>query len=223
MLLLIVPPLLALAVGPPDLVREIDLAQAAREERLAAYTVMETYQLRNARFSESAEMVVAVSFRKGEGKTFRVLSRRGPSFLQTSVLDRMLKEEGELSRGETRKQALITSANYQLKPLGTQAWQGRKCEVLELAPRKKSSHTLRGKVWVDAGTHNIIRIEGKPTASLSFWAGSPLVVREYTEINGLSFATRSQAVSQSFLLGKSELTIEYSDYHVDQMEMTNAQ
>jgi hypothetical protein len=219
-LLLTLLPLLAVAFNSPDVIGDIDRAQTSREENLTAYTVTERYKLHNARFTESAEMVVNVEYKKGVGKTYQVVSRTGPSFLQTGVLDRMLKAEAELSRGQARASAVVTSANYKMKPLGQQILEGRTCEMLELTPRKKSAHLLQGRAWVDSRTHNLIRIEGKPTASPSFWAGSPLVTREYVEINGFSFATRTHATSQSFLLGKSELVIEYSNYHVDHLETT---
>jgi hypothetical protein len=220
-LLLTLFPLFAVALNSPDLIRGIDQAQTSREEKLTAYSVTETYKLHNARFTETAEMVVNVAYKRGAGKTYQVVSRTGPSFLQTGVLDKMLKEEAELSRGKTRESALVTSANYQMKPLGQQVLEGRTCEMIDLTPRKKSAHLLLGKAWVDARTHNLIRIEGKPTASPSFWAGSPKVIRDYAEIEGFSFAIRTHATSQSFLLGKSELSIEYNNYHVDHPETTN--
>ena len=202
-----------------DFVQEVDRAQALREEKLTTYTVVETYTLRNTRFSESAELVAHMTYTKGQGKTYQVISRSGPSFLQTAVLDRVLKEEEEMSRGDVRKSAMVTSANYVLKPSGEQMVEGRACETIEMAPRKKSTHLLQGKAWVDKQTHNLVRVEGRPTASPSIWAGTPLVIRDYIEIGGFAFARRSQAISQNFLLGHSELIIEYSGYHVDQLEV----
>ena len=196
------------------LIKGIEQAQLAREEGIAGYSVMERYALNNSRFNESAEMTVAVSYTKGEGKVYRVVSRKGPSFLQSSVFDRVLKEEIALSFGNSRLAALVIPANYQMKWIGRQMLEGRNCEVVELEPRKKSLHLLRGKAWVDAASFKLIRIEGKPTASPTFWASSPLVVRDYIEIGDFSFASRSHALSQSFLLGRSELNVEYSDYQI---------
>lgn len=209
-----IPLLFAASLNSP-LALDIDRAQAAREEKVTGYTVTETYTLKNSRFSTPAEMVVNVTYVRGIGKTYQVVSRKGPSFLQSTVLDRMLREEEAMSKGELRTGALITSANYQLKPAGEQDIDGKMCERLELTPRRKSPHLLRGQAWVDAATHNLVRIEGKPAASLSFFAGTPQVVREYSQIDGFSFAHRSLAESQSFFLGHSELTIEYTNYRFE--------
>jgi hypothetical protein len=198
-----------------QIINGIERLQLAREEQLAGYSVTEHYTLHNSRFNEAAEMTVAVSFVKGAGKSYKVLSRSGPAFLHNSVFEKVLKEQRSMSVGETREASLVTSANYRLKWLGEQNLGGRLCEAVELEPLKKSPHLLRGKAWADANTFRLIRIEGRPAASISFWAGSPYVVREYMDIGEFSFARKSHAVSQSFLLGHSELDIEYTDYHVE--------
>jgi hypothetical protein len=213
--------LVCLLVGAPscagndNIVQEIDQAQDAREMRLTGYTVTEHYTIRNSRFSAPAETVVATTYVKGTGKTYNVISRTGPSFLQTRVFDRILKEEEEMSRGEQRKSALVTSANYRMKLVGQEDLDGRMCDVVELTPRTKSAHRLRGKAWFDSGSHVLVRIEGKPTSSPSFLAGYPDVVRDYTQVDGFSLARKSHAVSQTFLLGKTDLMIEYTDYRVN--------
>ena len=196
---------------------DIGQAQFAREEKLLTYTASERYLIRNTHFSDPAEVVVSVIYKKDAGKVYRVISRRGPSILQSTVMDRVLKEETAMSRGEARKQSLVIGVNYSMKWLGEEVLDGRRCDVVAIEPRKKSPHLLRGRAWVDAVSHNLIRIEGKPTASPSFWVGTPQVVREYREIGGFSFAMRSHAVSQTFLLGRTELNIEYGDYRVNSM------
>jgi hypothetical protein len=207
--------LLAVAAGSGSIVQDIDKAQEDREARLTGYTVTEHYTIRNSRFDEPAETIVNTTYVRGAGKTYRVISRTGPPFLQTHVLDRILKEEEEMSRGEQRKSALVTSANYRIKLVGEEGVEGRTCDVVELTPRAKSAHLLKGKAWLDAESRMLVRIQGKPTASPAFLAGIPDVVRDYTEVDGFSLARKSHAVSQTFLLGRTDLTIEYTDYRVN--------
>ncbi|MCU1259747.1 MAG: putative sigma regulatory protein MucB/RseB [Bryobacterales bacterium] len=203
------------STSPDGVVQAIDKAQQDREERLNGYTVTEHYTIRNSRFAAPAEMTVSITYVKGAGKKYHVISRSGPSFLQTHVLDRLLSEQEQLSRGEKRAKILVTSANYQIKLIGKENLNGRLCDVVELNPRTKSPHLLKGKAWVDSASQLLLRIEGKPTASLSFLAGRPSVVRDYAEVDGFSLAEKSHAVSESFLLGKTDLTIEYTGYRVN--------
>jgi hypothetical protein len=197
-----------------QIVNGIDLAQAAREERLAKYSVTERYVLQNSHFSAPAEMTAIATYEKAMGREYRVVSRSGPAFLQVRVLDRILNEQAEMSRGLARKSALLNSANYRMKLFGEETLDGHVCDVMELMPRKKSTHVLSGKAWFDAESHHLRRIEGTQTASSSFWVGHPLILRDYEQIGDFTMAVRSRAHSQSFLLGRTDLTIEYSDYEI---------
>ena len=68
-----------------------------------------------------------------------------------------------------------------------------------------------------------MRIEGKPGASASFFAGRPMIVREYTKTEGFSLARQSRATTDGLLLGKTDLTIDYSDYKVTHAELNTAE
>ncbi|MDP8981738.1 MAG: hypothetical protein M3O35_14245 [Acidobacteriota bacterium] len=195
-------------------IHALEQAEARRESRLAGYTVTEHYKVVSARFGQSAEMVVETVFRKDQGKTYKVLSRTGSSTLQSRVFDRLLKEEGEMSRGEARRLLLVNVANYAMKYTGEEVRAGRKCYILELTPRVKSPHLLKGRAWIDQEDGYLVKIEGKPTASSSFLSGRPMITREYTKVGEFWLAQTSHAVTDTFFLGKSELTIDYSNYKI---------
>ena len=205
-----------------DLLRRIDAAELSREANLAGYTVTEYYTIRNSHFSRPAAATVETTYKRGEGKTYKVLSRNGPSLLENTVLDRLLREESEMSRGKVREQAVITSANYQMKLVDRELADGRACDVIELTPKRKSPYLLKGRMWVDPAGPTIVRIEGKPPASLSFFEGRPQVMREYKNIDGFALAQRIHVASSSFLFGKSTVDIEYRDYHVMAVSRSSA-
>jgi hypothetical protein len=197
-----------------DLIRRIDALELSRERNLAGYTVTEYYTIRNSHFSRPAYTTVETAYKRGEGKTYKILSRSGPSLLANRVMDRLLHEEGEMSRGRVREQAIITSANYDMKVIGREPVDGTTCDVIELIPKRRSPYLLRGRMWVDAADTMVVKIEGSPSASGSLFEGRPHVVREYKNVNGLALAQRVRAASSSFLFGKSIVDIEYRDYHV---------
>ena len=197
------------------LAHQIEQTQLAREKCLIGYTVTERYKVRNSHLSEAAEVVVNASYQQNEGKAYQVISREGPSLLQRTFMDRLLKEEADMSRGEAKRASLITTENYRMKWLGRQVLDGHNCDIVALEPREKNPHLLRGKAWVDVGRHNFIRLEGRPETSPSFWSGSPDIVRDYVEIGQFSYAQSTHATSHGFLLGRTDLTIEYLDYHLN--------
>ena len=92
-----------------DLIRQIDQAELRRESKLTGYTVTEHYTIRNSRIGNPAEATIETTYKRGQGKTYKVLSRSGPSLLRNRVLDRLLQEETQMSRGKMREQAIITS------------------------------------------------------------------------------------------------------------------
>jgi len=199
-----------------DLIRRIDAVELAREARLTGYTVTEYYTIRNSHFSRPAEVTVETTYTRGQGKIYKVLSRSGPSFLANGVVDRLLREESEMSRGRVREQAIITSANYEMKLVGQEKVDGVTCDIIELTPKRKSPYLLKGRIWVDTADAMAVKMEGRPPASASFFEGRPQVVREYKKIDGFAFAERIHAGSSSFLFGKSSVDIEYRDYRAIQ-------
>src|SRR6266850_4569102 len=205
------------AQPPPEeaAIHAIDAAELRRETRLRGYTVTEHYTIKTSRFHHSAEMTVAVEYRRDKGKTYQVVSRTGSPMLQSRVFDRLLREEGEMSRGEARQQTLVNSRNYEIHLKSEEIRIGRKTYVLDLTPRKASSHLLKGRAWIDAEDGTLMRIEGRPTASASFFAGRPMITREYEKAGNLSLAKSTVADSSSFFFGKTELRIDYTDYRID--------
>lgn len=221
--------LAALSCAFPGTIREQGIIQGAnqaeldRESNLTGYSVTEHYTLRNSRSSTSTEITVAATYKKGAGKSYQVVSRSGSSALQAHVLDRLLQEETDMSRGDARQHALINSANYKMRLIGEESVAGQPCDILELTPLAKSTHLLKGRIWVDAKDHSLVRIEGKPGASPSFFTGRPMIVREYKKTDGFSLAKQSRATTDGFLLGKTDLTIDYSDYKVTHAELNTAE
>lgn len=197
-----------------DLISQIDQAELRRENKLTAYTVSEYYTIKNSHFSKPAEAIIETTYKRGQGRSYKVLSRSGPSLLRNRVLDRLLQEETQMSRGRMHEQAIITSANYEMKLMGKESVGVIMCDVLELTPKRKSPYLLKGRLWVDPAEMMVVKIEGKPPASASFFSGRPQVVREYKHLDGFALAHHSHAVSSSFLFGQSIVDIEYRNYHL---------
>jgi len=128
------------------------------------------------------------------------------------VFEPILKAEAKSTRGSTRKQALLSPANYRAQTIG-QEWQlGRECWVLAIEPEHRSKYVIRGKVWVDAREFEPVQLQGRPAASVSFWVGEPSIVEQFAKQNGFWMPARMTSKSSGLLLDSSELTIAYYEY-----------
>jgi hypothetical protein len=166
-------------------------------------------------------MIVKTNYRKESGKTYTILSETGSALLRKAVLGAILDNEKTINKPGIREGSWITSANYQmkLKTAISQNVDGRDCFVLAIIPRRKTPYLIVGTLWVDAKDYSIVQIQGVSSKSASVFTGATQMMRQYASVNGFAMATHARAVSNSFLLGETVVTIDYRDY---QMQLRSA-
>jgi hypothetical protein len=189
-------------------------SEARKFTDLQQYSATRKYMLRNARMHKDAQMTVRMVYRKGEGKTFQVVSVDGAEGMSRKIFDRLIEAEKDASRSDSREHGRLTSENYNFQLLGIETENGRRTFVLELQPRKKSKYLLQGKAWIDADDFAMVRLEGRPSASISFWVGKPYVVQSFQKVGDFWLASENRSVADCKFVGKSELTVESTGYEV---------
>jgi hypothetical protein len=220
-MLVALPATAALRAQQPEkaaVLRMVDAAVHARADRIAAYTVTEHYAVYRGKDEThpAAEMTVKTEYRKESGKRYTILSESGSEFLRKHVLYTLLDNEKKINLPGNREASWFTSANYemQVKPGGVQRLDGRECLALAIHPRRKATNMIEGTLWVDARDGTIVRVEGSATESPSILTGAARVARQYVNVDGYGMATQARAVSESMLLGRTTVTIEYRDYKI---------
>jgi hypothetical protein len=212
---------LAIAAQPMDpsaLIQRIDAAAKARYETIAGFTVTEHYVIYRGKdeLHPAAEQTVMTTYRKGMGKSYTVLSESGSDLLRKLVLRPLLENEKTINLPGNVERSWFTSANYEmkLKPAVTQRLDGRDCLALAMTPRRKATNMIQGTLWVDAGDASIVQIEGVSSKNPSVWTGPTHMMRRYTNLSGFAMASHARAESNSFLFGRTILTIDYQDYKI---------
>ena len=189
-------------------------ATAARFDRVEAYTRLQHYSASDDRFGLKAEMVARIHYDHATGKTFEIVSRGGSPLIQSRVFDALLQEEVETSKLLAQDGSLLTTHSYSFRLIGQDVIAGRPCYLLELNPLRKDKHLIRGRAWVDKENFGVLHIEGSPAESLSFWIGKPVIIQDFERLSGFWFASRRHSVINGLLTGRSELTVEYTDYEI---------
>jgi len=183
-----------------------------RQATLHGYTGIRRYVLENERHHKRAEMLVRMICRQDGSKTFEVLSEDGWGGARKHVFPRLLEGEIEAARPGVRAQSQITPDNYAFEMIGTEWLRGRRAYVLAIEPKTSNKYLSRGRIWVDAEDYAIVRIEGMPAKSPSFWIKSVHFVHEYGKTGFFWFPVLDRSVTDVRIFGSTEMTIEYFDY-----------
>ncbi|MGO9437560.1 MAG: hypothetical protein ACLPH3_13465 [Terracidiphilus sp.] len=198
-------------------IRGVDAAVLSRVNRIAGYTVTEHYAVYRGQDETHsvADMTVKTTYRRETGKSYAVISQGGSAIVRRLGLDPLLESEKNINLPGNIEHSWINSANYEmtLKP-GTQLLDGRACLVLAIQPKRKAPNLLIGTVWVDAKDYSIARLEGVASKAPSVFAGVTHMMRQYAYVDGFSMATHARAESNTFLYGKTVVTIDYSGYQI---------
>jgi outer membrane lipoprotein-sorting protein len=200
------------------LIHGVDAAVKARIDDMAGYSVTEHYAVyRNSDETHpAAEMTVRTVYRQDTGKSYTPISQSGSGFLRSTVIGSILENEKRLNQPGNREGAWITSANYEMKlqPIGNQSLDGRDCIVLALTPKRESPYLFNGTLWVDSKDYSIVQLQGTASKSASFLTGPAYITRQYANVDGFPMATHLMAVSNSMLLGRTMVKIDYRDYQI---------
>ena len=174
-------------------------ARAENRARLRPYIVTRDYQLFGEDGSETKSEVTAdVAFIPPDSKKYTIQKASG-SGLGQIIVRRILSSETEITKDYTSTD--LSPANYDFRFLREEDVSGQRCYVLELIPRRKDKHLLRGDGWVDANTYLIRRFEGQPARNPSWWVRDVRVALTYGEVGGMWLQTASKSTAKARILG----------------------
>ncbi len=210
------------AQSEPDgaaVIRSVDANVQSRFEHVLKFTDVEHYAVFRGsdETHPAAEMTVKDTYKRGVGKTYSVLSQSGSALIQRFGLKPLLENEEIINHPGNVELSWFNSANYEmkLKTGAVQRLDGRDCYVLDVTAKRKASNTINGVIWVDANDGSTVRIDGIASKNPSTFAGATHLMRQYVEVNGYPMAMHARAESSSALLGRSVVTIDYSQYQLE--------
>ncbi|HXE62285.1 MAG TPA: hypothetical protein VN519_02030 [Bryobacteraceae bacterium] len=207
------------ALGVPAVSPETDRVvdqmirqQEARFDRIGSFSRLQRYSVTTDRFGLKADLLARVHRDRQQGKTYEIISRSGSQVIQSHVFDPLLEAEVETSH---HAQELLTREYYSFRLTGEATFNGHRCYLLETQPKEHEKWLLKGKLWLNKEDFGIIHVEGKPSESLSFWVGKPMIIQDFTKLGDYWWAARRHSYIDKLWLGKADLVIDYSDYRFE--------
>lgn len=178
-------------------------ARAENRARLRPYTVTRDYKLFDKERPEPKSQVTAdVAFVPPNLVQYSIEQAVGSGW-GTKIVRRILANEAKIAKEYAATE--ISAANYDFRFLREEDVASQRCYVLELLPKRKDKHLLRGTIWVDANTYLLRRVEGEPAKSPSWWVREMRLVLLYGNVEGMWLHTASEATANVRIAGQYRL------------------
>ena len=193
-----------------DVVARFVEKDAIRRASLSEYCVVAHYRLENK--SRRADMMVRWTRLPNGVKQYAILTESGDPAVRSHVFHKLLDAEVEASRSSEQERTWITPANYEFQLAGKDNVNGREAYVLLLTPKTDSKFLTSGRIWVDAEDYGLIRAEGRPARTVSFWTKSVSFVQIFERVGDFWLVSSNHSVTEARVFGTADLTIQYLDY-----------
>jgi len=202
------------ALTPEQVVSNLVQRNLTRTQGLAAYQGTRTYHLEYQGFSgsRSANMVVDVRYESPGTKEFTIRSETGSKLLIERVFKKLLQIEKEALSDKNARHTALNRDNYKFAQVGFESTPTGAFYVLSVEPRTKNKFLYRGRIWVDAEDFAVVRLQGEPVKSLSFWTKDTKIEETYVKVGDFWFPASNRSTSSIRLGGRAYLTIDYKDY-----------
>jgi hypothetical protein len=184
----------------PDVNKIVEAMLKTQQEnkaRVKPFTVKRNYLLFDKQ-EEKAKVVANITVLPPDAKEYQVESSSGG--MGEKVLRDILSKETEQPKDAGRVE--LSRNNYDFQLLGEESIDGRRCYLLGLNPKREEKDLLRGKIWVDAETYNIRRIEGSPMKNPSWWVHDLKILMNFAEVDGMWLRISTHAVANIRFKGK---------------------
>jgi hypothetical protein len=187
-----------------------------RAEKLHSYSAVRRYSVFERNKPSDAEMTVTMEFESPSTKTFRVISKKGLGWVHGIVFRRLMRTEQETASGEAKLRSAITSSNYDVELGGETPCFNRSCYVLRLHPKRRDKFLVEGEMWVDKEDFAVVRLEGEPSKSFSFWVTRAHLIRDYQKLGDFWLPLRDETQVHVRIAGDYFFRIEHTNYHLNQ-------
>jgi hypothetical protein len=172
--------------------------------------------------AKDASMQVLATYAAPDQRNYSVVSQSGSKLLLNRVLLKLLDSEKEAFRNQ--KQVELSPANYQFDLVGNERIaEGNSCYVLSVKPRKDNKFLYRGKIWVDASDFALVKMEGQPAKSPSFWIKDTDIESNWGKVGEYWLINHSISTSHIRMGGTAVLTIDYAGYKITAIDRRASQ
>ena len=152
--------------------------------------------------------------------TYHAIAFQGDNSVKHQIIARYLDAERQM---QMQQNLSITPENYKFKFRGERTASDHRVYVVELNPRHKQIGLFKGEMWLDAASYLPVYVKGRLVKNPSIFVKRVEFERAYAIENGIPVPVRMASVIKTRLVGKVELTVNYSNFELDAAQPANAE
>lgn len=205
--LVIAPTLLATVADPADYSMRQFLKQGDPQH---PYRAIRRLEAENG--SRRGWLEAVTEYSVESGFSYEVTAEGGSSLVRSKVLRAVLDGEREvIAQGESARSSLALS-NYAFQPNGVD---DEGLVNILLSPKRKEPVLVSGTMFLQPDHGDLVRVEGRPAKSPSFWVKNVQIVRSYKRIDGVVVPITLESTAHVRTLGPASFRMTYLYSEID--------
>jgi len=210
---------LAPAVAPvlpilsPELALEtFERRTAAQALQLASYSAVTIIKAELPDTAQEGEYELQRHYAAPHTLLFKPIRFVGDKFVKSNVIAKLLQSEVDHVEKDDPARTAIIPANYKFSYKGESEVGDRPVQVFHVKPHKKRLGLFKGRIYLDAHTGALARVEGRAVKSPSFFVKSIEFVQDYADFDSFTLPVHMHSQVRARIVGRTIVDIIHRDY-----------
>lgn len=136
----------------------------------------------------------------------------GDRFVKSNVILKLLQSEVDHVRKGDEGATAISEQNYKLSYKGTETLNDHQALVFHVKPRRKVPGLFKGRIFLDASTGSMLRMEGAIVKSPSFFVRDINFVQDFEDVQGFTLPTELHTTARARMVGHTVVNVIHRSY-----------
>jgi hypothetical protein len=189
----------------PASVDPIQRFLARPPEHLTSYRAFRTLKAANKRFKKEGWLTAWTELDPAGGFRYEIVAEGGSDYIRRKVLHKMLDGERDAIASGQPGRVALSLANYRFSVMSDDG----QIAKLQIVPLRADTLLVNGTVTIEAGTGDLLSVEGRLAKNPSFWTNRVEVSRRYGRIAGVRVPLQVESTASVKIAGTSEFSMVY--------------
>jgi hypothetical protein len=195
---------------------------AVQTSQLASYSAVTVIKAQLPDTSQEGEYELQRNYSAPHTLLFKPVRFVGDKFIKSNVIVRLLQSEVDHVQKDDPSQTAISPANYKFSYKGQSQLGDRLVEAFQVKPRKKRLGLFKGRIYLDAHTGALARVEGTAVKSPSFFVKNIQFVQDYADFDSFTLPVHVHSEARARIVGRTIVDIVHRDYQPVPVEVAGS-